>query len=1138
MVNLADQVMLTIAAKDNASNVAKNIDGSFQGMASNISKAMGSISSSMMNFSSVSDNALQSLTGKSALDNILGTSSKAETNKVLVKNMTQTEEAYESLYDTIDKTTDKSLTSMQELIPAMNAFKAATGASDKEMENITDGMANFGAAVLAQTGSTELAQGAMMDLSKGIKGAFASLDQYGVSEDALMRTNLWSGKEDDVEGYIAAVTEVIGSTDALMETNEGLDAQIGKTFSRAGKKLGNEFLPSIKDLKKAFIELDNETGGALAGSILATSGAIEVMNQGLWNVSTTVNGIKDLAEGFSAVKDAASGAASMIKNFGKASKTIEGVQIVGETTSIADDLFKVQEVSPEIAEAAAHAGAGFGYGAESTLEEIEKYAGNAKSTEKDAIKLLNEASEANEHVNAEKLKAISKWESMMEEAKTAAEGVDVVDDMGDLAKKTSKVSEGITDTVGAAEGIGAASAGAATASAEIEASSGIMAGLSASFTSMIVPLLSLAAVIAIMIPIAVALAAEALLGLKAIQMVFDALDFGDIDLSSSIKGIKQLAEGIAWVGLAMGALSFVNITTGLAAMTSGFLGITGPLTIAKDALSDAYKILQEFAVVKIDPSIPNNLKSIGESLKSVSDAMNAITNVTVATGFSNFIAWAFKLGSVSEALGQAKDDIIDASSKLNEFKDLTPLDKSVADNIQNVCDSLASVGNAMEALRSMRDGVNWDGFMGSIFKGVNIETALNSVKDDIIKASSALKGFTGLSDVPKDVGTKIQNVTNALKNVTDAFNSLRSIRDDVNWDGMMGGIFGGSDIASAITNVGNQIRQVSTRLASLSTIAWVDDSISEKINKLNTTLGNVSNAVTSMKSLPSMEGFDMGAVNAAVTNVRNVATQLSTLSNITLGGDSTTVLGTMQTALESLKATLSAASGFSAPATSIGTQIVTGVKSGLSPLSSTVTTAVSSATASAASAGWTGGAYIGTSTTNGFRSALNLHTVMSTEMGYVKTAVDNGISAAKTAAQNGAKEIVSAFQSGINVGSPGDIARTMSGEMNYTLEAIKNSYSNLRTASSAAARNIVSSFGNPSLNIGPNSSFTSGQIGSLQTLMSQVPNISSGGNVTIIIGERAVTVDARNKTEREAQQILITALESLDTITDIKVNGE
>ena len=102
MVNLADQVMLTIAAKDNASNVAKNIDGSFQGMASNISKAMGSISNSMMNLSSVSDNAFQGLTGKSAMDNILGTTSKAETNSVLLKNMLDdTEKHYDSFYEKI-----------------------------------------------------------------------------------------------------------------------------------------------------------------------------------------------------------------------------------------------------------------------------------------------------------------------------------------------------------------------------------------------------------------------------------------------------------------------------------------------------------------------------------------------------------------------------------------------------------------------------------------------------------------------------------------------------------------------------------------------------------------------------------------------------------------------------------------------------------------------------------------------------------------------------------------------------------------------------------------------------------------------------------------------------------------------------
>ena len=1222
MVNLADQVMLTIAAKDNASNVAKNIDGSFQGMASNISKAMGSISNSMMNLSSVSDNAFQGLTGKSAMDNILGTTSKAETNSVLLKNMLDdTEKHYDSFYEKVDKTTDSSLTSMQELIPALKAFKSATGATDKEMTNITDEMANFGAAVLAQTGSTDLAQQSMMDLSKGVKGAFASLDQYGITQDALERTGYWNGDEKDVEGFMKAVQKVTGSTEELMETNTGLDALIGKAFSRAGKKMGNEFLPIIKDVKKGFLALDDSLGGNLSASILATGGAIEVMNQGLWNVSTTVNGIKDLKTAFSSLKDVIISTGKAAEATSDALNMGSNISQIGADVSSAGTIAKesknggIKSFSQEITEAAFFANSGFG-NEKNTLKALDnaidsqekigakksEYSKIVKEVSKedwgltDAIKhnynkSMNEAGEAiydgvnslaekPQKING-KIKSAGKslndsFDSFSNSLKTIKEAgikgnfkkidkslyqslngtsntvdtLESVADMGDNAGDAVKAVKGIekvedaTETVVEGAGaIGALAPEATAAGAEVGATASATTTLSGAFTSMIVPLLAISAVIIIMLPIVALIAAEAMVLLKLLGEFMQSLDFGSLDLSSSIEGIKSIAEGLAWVGVAMAAMTFTSIMTGLAVMTSGFLGITTPLEVAKDALLKASNILKEFSNVSIDPSVATNLKTISDGLKSVSDAMLGLTSVTITTGFSDFIAWAFQFGSVTDALEKAKTEIINASTKLNEFSGITPLDQATADKIQNVCDSLASVGNAMEALRSMRDGQNWDNIFGSLMdgifgKGFNIQQALDAVKGDIISASSALSTWTGLEGVPKDVGTKIKSVADTLTSVSEAFQTLRKLRDDTNWDGFVGGIFGGTDIAVAITNVGNQIRQVSTRLASLSTIAWVDDSISEKINKLNTTLGNVSNAVTSMKSLPSMEGFDMGAVNAAVTNVRNVATQLSTLSNITLGGDSTTVLGTMQTALESLKATLSAASGFSAPATSIGTQIVTGVKSGLSPLSSTVTTAVSSATASAASAGWTGGAYIGTSTTNGFRSALNLHTVMSTEMGYVKTAVDNGISAAKSAAQNGAKEIVSAFQSGINVGSPGDIARTMSGEMNYTLEAIKNSYSNLRSASSAAARNIVSSFGNPSLNIGPNNKFTSGQIGSLQTLMSQVPNISSGGNVTIIIGEGAVTVDARNKTEREAQQILITALESLDTITDIKVNGE
>lgn len=1125
MVNLNEQVLLTIAGRDNASNVAKNIDSSFQGMASNLSKSMSSISNSMMNFSAVSNNALQGLTGKSALDNIFGTTSKNETNQVLLKNMMDDfENHYDAFYDKVDKTTDNSIVSMQELIPALKAFKSATGATDEEMTNVTEGITNFGAAVLAQTGSTDLAQQAMMDLSKGAKGAFASLDQYGISEDALMRTGLWSGKEEDVEGYIKAVTEVTGSTEELMQTNQGLDALIGKSFSRAGKKIGNEFLPQLKDVKNAFIELDNETGGALAGSILVTGGAIEVLNQGLWNVSTTVQGIKDLAEGFSAVKDAASGAASMIKSFGKSTETIS---TVADTAEILKGISSEDIKLAQMHGGSISGGTNFlGDMSDEAIQDMLDYQVHSAEGNLMEMALLEE-----------------KYQEMNLSANALRSESEIVDDLlSDVpsTKGVSKVSEGLGETVDAAAGIGSTSSKAAVVSAEVEASSGIMAGLSASFTSMIVPLLSLAAVIAVMIPIAVALAAEALLGLKAIQLVFDALNFDDIDLSKSVDSIKKLAEGIAWVGLAMGAMSFAGLMTGLTYITGGFLGMTAPLQLATDTLTEAASILQQFSAVSIDDSIPKNLQNIGKSLNSVSDAMMALTSTNITTGFSDFVAWALGFGSVTDGLEQAKNDIISASGKLQEFKDLKPLDDATASNIQNVCDSLASVGKAMEALRSVRDGVNWDGALGQIFGGADIQTALTNVKEDIVKASQALRQFTSLEEVPKDVGTKIKSVSDALTNVSDAFQSLRKLRDDTNWDSFMD--LGGADIATAITNIGNDLRMVSVRLASLSTIANVNEDVTEKITKINTALGKVSEVVKSMTNVPTMEGFSSETITTAVTNVRNAATELSKLSGITLGEDSTGILGTIQTAMESLKNTLSSASGFSAPSMSIGSQIVNGVKSGLSPLTGTVQGAITSATSSAASSGWTGGAYIGTSTTNGMNSALKLKETMSTELGYTLSAITDKRQEFYNAGVDLGKAVKEGFesQSAINPGSPGNLAHTMMDEVAYIKEAMTSKYGVMKATGARLGNSILTGFGNPSLGLGLDNSisdFTSSQMGSLQTILSQVPGNGAYSNVTIIVGEGAVNVDARNKTEREAQQIMITALESLDSITDIRVTG-
>lgn len=1185
-----EDIMLSIGAQDNASRV-------FESIGSTAHSSLNSINMGMMNISSSMDSMLSSVTGKSAADSIFGTSSKNETNKVLLTNMTETQKAADDLFKHVDEVTNTSLTSMQDLIPAMNAFKSATGATDDEISYASDGMANFGAAVLAQTGSTDMAAGAMMDLSKGIKGAFASLDQYGVSEDALMRTGLWSGKEDDIKGYIDAVTEVIGSTDALMETNEGLDAKLGKAFSSAGKKIGNEFLPGLKEIKKGFLELNSSTDGNLAAGILVAVQGVDMLSQGATTITQLTNGARDLKTAW----DAAGTGIGMIADKFK------------KVTDAAEEAKNVKDTATLITEAASHANGGW--------------------------------SMLPGGVNPEATKT-------------------VVDEVDDVVKAGEPLK-----TIGpkaAAEGVMAE-----------EAAVGF-SGLGAGITSMLVPLLTISAVIAIMLPVVTAIAIEAIACLKLVQMAIDAMDFGSVDLTSATEGIQQLATALGWIGVAMGAMTFANITTGLALITGGFLGIIGPIGIATDLLKQVETELQQFNNVNINESTVSNIKNITKGLKATGDAMGALTKVTISTGFSGLVAWVFQFSSITDAIKQAKTEITNAAKEISEFSSLPEIDDASVQKLKSVSESLVSVSDAIEALRSMRDGANWDSFVGGIFKGADIQTTLNSVKEDITKASTALAGFTGLSKIPKGVSSKIKRVADTLKSVSESIETLRKLRDDSNWDSGIGGIFQGSNIIETLesirqdmftvsaklrtlhdisnipkgtnkkinnvvktlqsvmkaidelnnvkgTNIsvdstkitksiedarkvlyqtsshlrslhdisaiqegtGDKIKRItstakkvmdaikelnnikgtqiestnlvqsiqsarkviydaSAELRTLSDISNIQEGTNEKIGKVSSSAKKVMTAVQSLNNIPKTVP-ESGAIAQAVNSVKNAATELNKLSGTALNGGVEGILGSIKSALESLKTTLQSQNeGFYSGGASIGTSILNGLKSTLI-LTPEVTTAVSTATSSAASSGWTGGAYIGTSTTNGFKSALNLHSVMDTEMSYVTTSVNNGISAAKTAAESGAKEVVEAFKSGINVGSPGDIANTIRDEMGYTYDFLKRGGLQLVNTSYNVAKNMVSSFGNPNFNV----STIFDSLNNLLSPMSAVNTLSNVGSninpaqnfsqakqIIFNFGSGCVQVDARNKTEKEATSMLTLALESMDHVTDVQVDGE
>ena len=1124
MATLED-IMLNIGATDSASNVFKNVGSNAQSMESTITNALNSANTGFQNLSNVSDNLIASLSnGKSAADLLFATTNKAETNSVLVNMMSDNAAAAEKLNKHIDEVTNTSLVSMQNLIPAMNAFKTATGATDAQIYDATDGIAAFGAKVLAQTGSVELSEQAMMDLSKGIKGSCASLDQYGITTDALKRTGLWNGEESDIKGYIAAVQQLTGDTSALMETNEGLDARLGKAFSSAGKKIGNEFLPQIKSVKQAFLDLNSSTGGDFAASIIVAAQGIDMFSQGMGFAAQTAQGIKGIRDAFSAVSDGVSIATDWLNKFRAAEEAASAVDI----------------------------------------------ADNLSGLTPGAI-------------------------------------------MGDIpdTKGMSKISKATEDVVEDASKMGNVGSKAASAGAGMQASSGGLSAISAGASSMLVPLLTIAVVIAVMIPVVTALAAEALLCMKGIQMLVDALDFGGIDIDDDLEGIKKIGEVILNIGIVMTEMTFTATMTGIYGFVQGLFMITNPIQLAVNQIKTVVPIINQLATVgDINDSIPGKLQKLGASLQSISAATNAMTSTSVTVGWGNFVAWIFNFSNTTDAIGQAKDELIKAADSINQLKGLPDIDGGVASRLKSVGDSLKGVSDSIGALRSIRDGQNWDGFVTGLFGGVDIQTALTQVKSDIVKAADALKNFSNLPDIPQDVGSKLRNIGDSLKGVSDSINSLRSLRDDMNWDNAIGGLFRGADITSTLNNVKNTLtnaartlttfnsipnvppgiatkvtrvadatkvvdnavramqganipnvvtlsmlpakitsakkvlQKTATELIGLQSVPTVPDGLYTKVARIGTSSRNVGNSVNIIKGIPQVNQSAGGKVQRAVSVIKKAAKELNKLKGTNVN-DVGGILSSVRKALNQLRGTLSSMGGsFKGAAHGIGAGIKAGVVSGMSGLSEGVHAQASAAMGVFQSTMVGGARNAGNGARAAFQGSFKLANIAQAEMGYAVQAVKNGSGALADACRIAAEKAVAAAKEGADSHSPGAIARMWGQEIGeYSVQKVLSGASLLVRTVRDTSRRVVGAWGSPNLGIGtnlerlnniPNPNALQG-MGLLSKIMPQMQNT----NKTIIfnIGNGAFQLDARNLTQTECQKIVTLGLEGIRQVQDVNIRG-
>ena len=908
----AEEIMLTFFGKDEVSNVAKNIDKNVQSMGSRALTAGNNINSGLLQVSSGLDSMVSKVNGgKTAMDNIFGTSSKAETNSVLLKMMSSTSEAASKLNQHVDDVTNSSLVSMQSLIPAMNAFKTATGATDQQIYDATEAMAGFGAKVLAQTGSTELAETAMMDLSKGIKGACASLDQYGITVDALKSTGLWDGDENDIEGYMAAVQQLTGDTKELMETNEGLDKQLEKQFSSAGKKLGNEFLPGIKDAKRALIDLNKATGGGLFASMLGATAVVDTASTWGQTITNIANGVENLQEGVGKLKSVWKSVTSAVKGTEAA---VEGVADATNTVSNVSDIAAGgAQVAGGVTESKASIGA---TGAEVGLsafdalkKDNDKYREEAGTLLKDLEKngeLGNKVQNTSNKVYSKNLLKSPKgikdqvsdgWDSSIinriknysksqeeisDALDTAIDGVDIVADKSKSMKKSGQAMEGLGEVAGMIPaGVGAEAAAGAT---EATVASAGLSGLGASISSMLAPLLTIAAVVAIMIPVVVALAAEALIFIRALAEVFKALNFDKLDLSGDIDGLKQIGVAIWELCKAMAAVVATSWLTMVYQGISAIMLFNDPIKVAVDELKKTATLVKGFADITIPENVPSNLQALSTSLGAVAKAMWSLESVGVSVLAGSVLTLNGILGTLSQNLAIAKKELTESAKQINSMSELDTIDEGVASKLEAVTSSLANVGKAMGALSD----VNWDINMGNIVNlgGAfgTITSHLEDAKDEIIKAAPVINQFSSLPDIDQSAGEKLKKVSTGIKNVADSLKSLNSLSSSIGGDnGALGTILKKLQLGASIRAAKSALTDAAKQLQGLKDLPDIPDGIKTKLSKIGSTTATVINTLKPLTSIQNMNVNSAGIaskVAQARYAISNSAIHLASLSGI------------------------------------------------------------------------------------------------------------------------------------------------------------------------------------------------------------------------------------------------------------------
>ena len=621
---------------------------------------------------------------------------------------------------------------------------------------------------------------------------------------------------------------------------------------------------------------------------------------------------------------------------------------------------------------------------------------------------------------------------------------------------------------------------------------------------------------------------------------------GAIIIGGLAVGFGLLAGAISVAAAAEGGMMALmpGFITSLYGAASGFMAIT----IAGAPLWAIVAAVAAIAIAVYEVGMYFGWWSdVSSMIAAISDGVRrlweAFINSPQVQGAIQGIQWAFQqlwtfLQPLFDWLGQAWKNIFGDSG-------------SNPDVVGGIINAFATLGSIASQVFSIIQA-GWNVMMSVISPVVNmiqtVVTIISQLINGQISLEQAVVGiFTAIGSMYQQIGSVLlslasQVVSFFIQQLMKLPGMIGQVLQQLgsSFTGILGGIAG--SVGGTAKNIGSSIYN-----GIVGRIRNVGGGVSSALSGLG---GRVASAGSSVVSRARLIGN--GVRNAIVNGIRNAPSRV------------TQILRQIAVRLLAIRGAIVAR------ARSIATGIRTGILNRISSIPGRIGGIIGRIPGLiAGAAGAVAGAAAGLASqaVNAVISGFSgLAGKVYQEFVNIGNKIRESVSSAVSAATSFGNDIKAAVLGALGIASPGIIQKKIAIEFADIPGRIKESITAVSRSAREYANGILNGFGNPSvtgnLNLNPNvtgsipqpfsmgglvnpllnnflgGSLNAGSLSGLGSSSTYTPMANRGGNVTIIVSEGAVQLDARNLTTAESKQVMINALEGMDMIRNVNIRGD